>query len=689
MIALKNTYICHFIFLSQKTQTLIIMKKNLFTVGFLALTFSLGAQQVLCHVDENGIFFVGKNALVYNGGGLQMKGNALYENHGNVMVVGNGTGSVFKTINASNADKTEATGGGNFINKINEPLAFTLPNSPNQSDTPTYTYGQLYITDISQDNITGIVDQEFLAVKHGAYQQIGMPFYGKSASTLNSELGKTFSTTRRSGNEILIWNNRNVVFDNLPNLNFKFGQNAPAFSYYSIGGNGLDLTITRILKGRPVSDQVVLDNKITLKDAGLGIDFGIDGSKINGYGGRYNTYVQDGFAVAMGGTVWQGDFGKNIYQLANPYLTNLDLSQIATNEINGDGNDLSNIYGVRLEVSGVQYNPNAGGGSTSYKAITYVRNDITGVTYVTGDVQFQVVRPLGTFVVKLRNNNQQTLDFSTLRRFKYTPRLNATEYDVTAKREVNKTSTLKQLGVIGLDVNGNEVERTYYIVSDNTVSGASKNVKAQIGAIGNQLFGTYEEDALNGGYDNNNTSYWLYLNETNENDFKGKNIKLVNYNANIVSFKFELRENAVLVEDATHLLSQGEGFYYRKENETTVHPILQNGTANSVAGVYPDGVEYNLYYGKPSGTLDTDLAVKKSSTIVVFNPENDNYFVKFDPTWKNSTVQVFDMSGKLVHSAEKVSASGRYELPLLKTTAGYIVHITSDKGEKVVTKILR
>lgn len=683
MIALKNTYICHFIFLSQKTQTLIIMKKNLFTVGFLALTFSLGAQQVLCHVDENGIFFVGKNALVYNGGGLQMKGNALYENHGNVMVVGNGTGSVFKTINTSNADKTEATGGGNFINKLNDPGNFATYNSSTGASV-SYTYGQLYITGIAQTAITGIVDQEFRAINHGAYQQIGMPFYGKSASTLNSELGKSFNTTRRSENEILIWNNRNVVFDNLPDLNYKFGQNAPAFAYYSIGGKGLDVsTVTRIIKGRPVSDYVVLNNEITLKDAGLGTDFGVNGSKINGYGGRYNTYVQDGFAVAMGGTIWQGDFGRNIYQLANPYLTNLDLSQIATTETGGDGNDLTNIYGVRLEVSGVQYNPNSGGGSTSYKSITY------GGGSASGDVDYQVVRPLGTFVIKLRDNSDQKLDFSTLRRFKYNIRTFDKPYDVTAKREVNKSSTLKQLGVIGLDVNGNEVERTYYIVSDNTVSGASKNVKAQIGAIGNQLFGTYEEDALNGGYDNNNTSYWLYLNETNENDFKGKNIKLVNYNANIVSFKFELRENAVLVEDATHLLSQGEGFYYRKENEMTVHPILQNGTANSVAGVYPDGVEYNLYYGKPSGTLDTDVAVKKSSTIVVFNPENDNYFVKFDPTWKNSTVQVFDMSGKLVHSAEKVSASGRYELPLLKTTAGYIVHITSDKGEKVVTKILR
>ena len=74
---------------------------------------------------------------------------------------------------------------------------------------------------------------------------------------------------------------------------------------------------------------------------------------------------------------------------------------------------------------------------------------------------------------------------------------------------------------------------------------------------------------------------------------------------------------------------------------------------------------------------------------MVFNPENDSYFVKFDPTWKNATVQVFDMSGKLVHNVDKVSASGRYELPLQRTTAGYIVHITSDKGEKVVTKILR
>lgn len=661
------------------------MKKNLLMIGFLALSVTLGAQ-IVCHVDTEGVLYVGKGSLFYNGGGLQMKGNAVFENHGNVMVVGNGTTDVFKTIDAAGADKVETNGGGNFINKLNEPTAYASTNSINPTTPPVYTYGQLFISGIIQNNIKGIVDQEYRQVSHGAYQQIGMPFYSKSASTLNSELGKVFSTVRRSENEILRWNNSRVVFDNLPNLSFKFGEDTKAFTYFSLGGKALDVSsFTRTLKGRPVADVLDADKKVTLENAGDGMFFGVGGSGINEYGGRYNTYLQDGFHIASGGTAWNGDFGKNIYQFGNPYLTNLDLSQIAIPETSGDGNNLSNIYGVRLEVSGVQFKPNGVGGSTSYKAITFN----TGVA--TGDVDYQVIRPMGTFVIKLKDNTAKPiLDFSTLRRFKYHPRSAGTPYTVSAAKGAGNNATIKQLGIIGLDANGNEVERTYYVVGETTVSGNSTQVKAQIGAQGDQLFGTFEEDPINGGYDNSNVSYWLYLNEANENDFKGKNIKLVNYNSNIVSFKFEIRENAELVNDATHLLSQGEGFYYRKETESTEHPIIQNAIVNSVPGNYQNGVEYNIYYGKPQNTtLGTDTSFKKSSTIVVFNQENDNYFVMFDKTWKNADIQVYDMSGKLVHNASKVSAAGRYELPLQRTTAGYIVYITSEKGEKVVTKILR
>ena len=50
---------------------------------------------------------------------------------------------------------------------------------------------------------------------------------------------------------------------------------------------------------------------------------------------------------------------------------------------------------------------------------------------------------------------------------------------------------------------------------------------------------------------NQTSKYWFILMKLNENDFKGKNIKLVNYSSNIKSYRFEIRENAELVSDGT------------------------------------------------------------------------------------------------------------------------------------------
>lgn len=654
------------------------MKKNLLSAGVLLLGISANAQ-FLSYVGGGSTVTVTKNTLVYNGGGLKVDGTGKINNSGNIMMVGTTTGTASK-IETSSADS--------FINKLNEPNNYASTNSTDPSVAPVYTYGQLFITGITQANIEGSIGQEYRQVKQGAYQQMGIPFFGKTITSLGTDLGKTFNVQRRSENEILPWNNRNVEFDNLSGIGFKFGEDAKPFTYYTVGGKNLDVTsAVKTLKGRPVSDALNSEKKLQLQDAGLNINFGTGtGNVINGYGGRYNTYVQDGFEIGAGGVAWIGDFGRNIYQFGNPYLTNLDLSQIAIAEAGapGDGNNLSNIYGVRLDVSGVTFNPNRGGGSTSYKAITFN----TGVA--TGDVEYQVIRPMGTFVIKLKNNSvKPTLDLSTLRRFKYNPRSADKAYNVTAAKSVKGVSTVKQLGVIGLDVDGNEVERTYYVVSSNTVSGNSANVKAQIGGLNGALLGTYEEDAINGGYDNNNVSYWLYLNEANENDFKGKNIKLVNNNDKIVAFKFEIRENAILVEDGQHLLSQGEGFYISKESGGTIKAINQNLILNTVAGNFSSGIEYNLYYGEPQVVLASAENIKKSSTIIVFNPELDNYFVKFDNEWKTADIKIFDMSGRLVNDVSKISAKQRYYLPLKKGAAAYIVHIISEKGEVVVSKVIR
>ena len=695
------------------------MIKNLLTLTVLGACLSANAQ-ILSYLDSNANVYVGKNALVYNGGGMKIKNNAQVLNYGNVMIVGGNT-DVFKTVDASNVDKTETNGGGNFINKLNDPANYASVNSP--SSPSIYTYGQLYISGLIQNNVTAIVDQEYRAVKHGAYQQISLPFFNKTFSTLSgtTEFNKLFTNTRWSQNEILKWNNRYARFDFVDNATKTLtanGANDKSTGYYILGSNGLDAAnpATQLggtqtaftIKGIPYAEENVTD--ATIADAGKDINYGVNGASVNMYNERYNSYLQDGLHIASGGSAWDAadangrGFGKNLYQYGNPFLTNLDLSRIGHTEsaTTGDGNDLSNIYGIRFETSGVQYTPNKGGGSTSYKYVTFTNTSgipggLTGGTpsVPVGDVDYMMVRPMGTFVIKMKDNTKSSpsaerlLDFKTLRRFQYYPRV-SNSYNVTASRTSSKvagSSTTKQLGVIALDANGNEIGKTYYVVYADAVTGHPDKETSQVTAFSDNIVGTYEE-AVAGGYDYNQTNkYWLYINEANESSFKGKNIKLVNYSTNIKSYKFEIREDAKLVNEGTHALSSGEGFYLRKSVANSELVSLKQGDTFAV-----DGTEYDLYYGKPdaSGTLGTTDGATPSRTKIVYIQEADKYIVKFDPNWKKADVYIHDMSGKLIFSEKNVSASSDY---LIKLDNGvnntYIINVVSDLGVKVTSKIIK
>ncbi|MDQ1163510.1 hypothetical protein QE422_003878 [Chryseobacterium sp. SORGH_AS 447] len=654
------------------------MRKSLFAIGLLTAICSVQAQNVLIHVDDAATTYVSKGTLVYSGGGLQMRGTGKIENHGNFMVQGTSSDS-FKTITTGNADKTEATGGGNFINKLNEETAYSTYNTNLSSATPAYTYGQLFITGVPQANITGIVDQEFRAVNHGTYQQIGMPFYDKTASTLSAELGKTFTNTRYSKNEILWNDNINVVPKNF-GTGYKFGIGLDGFAYYMLGGLGLDVSnTTRTVKGRPLTD---IGASTTLQGAGLNVNFGVNGNALNQYNEKYYSYLQDEFVT----TAWSSNYGKNIYQFGNPFLTNLDLSQIATNETNGDGINLTNIQGVRLEISPNAVQTSSAGtltsGGAAYKFITFS----SGVP--TGDVNYMMVRPMGTFVIKLNSDlgaSAQQLNFSNLRRFNYYTRAASTPYSVTASKNTN-TGTVKQLGVIGLDINGNEVARTYYVVyPDGTTGHSVAQAKTQVTLDTSDILGTYEESPT-GGIDGNYLGqYWLYINEANENNFKGKNIKMKNFDLNTIkSYKFEILEDASPVSNGVHALSSGIGFYYKSQNGT-----VQQAVQGAVIPV--NGAEYDLYYGEPSNVvLATNETKSPSRTVVVYNPGIENYIVRFDPNWKKADIEVYDMSGKLVITKKAVNTSTDFVIELdSKLKNSYVVKVVSDKGETVNTKILK
>lgn len=652
------------------------MRKSLFAIGLLAISYSVQAQ-ILCHVDTGANMYVSEGTLVYSGGGVQTKDTGVLDVHGNVMVVGSGT-DAFKTITTSGSDKTD---GGNIILRLNTPATYA-----------TSTYGQLYIDGLSQSNITGVVSKEYRTTNHGGstnpsyFQQVALPFSGKVLSTLSTEVGKTFDTGRYS-NPILKWDNTNAVANNFTSL--ATATSDPS-GYYMLKVTNQDWNASTpatgnvfTINGKPYAP---LAGAVTLQNAAANVAFGVGGTNNNAYNEKYNTYLDDSFEWTA--SAWQGTFGKNWYQFGNPFLTNIDLSNIGYTEgVNGDGNAVKNIWGVEYNPGTVNTLPNGSTYATNNKVVTFMPMG-DGVAPAVGDVDLVVIKPMQSFKIKLRDNSLQTLDFNTLRRFKGTARAAGTAYDVSAAKNANSIkASVKQLGVIGLDANKNEISRTYYVVSGSSTTGHQNSIATTVQAsAGKNIIGTFEED-VNGGYDNNNLGYWLYINEANENNFKGKNVKLVNYYQDKVKYyKFEVRENTELIPAGSHQLSSGIGFYYKAENGNVIQ--AKQGDIVPVTNE-----EANLYYGEPTDNGTLAVKEKKASpsrTLVVYDPSITNYIVRFDPNWKKADIEVYDMSGKLVISKKAVDTSRDFIIELNNSIKNsYVVKIVSDKGETVNTKILK
>lgn len=642
------------------------MKKRLLTLGALALAFSASAQFV-SYVGNNGAVNVKTGALVYQGGGVKTVGTGKIDNSGNIMVVGNATSKIV-TLNVDG--NTLKTDGGNIIMRMTDETIGGLK------------YGQLYIKGLTQENITGVVDKEYKDTYHGAYQQVAIPFYGKVLSELSTELGKNFTDKRWTKNEILVYNNAEVRSD-LMKITDKTSKGV---AYYMLGSEGFNASTTiKTIKGVPYADGI----REILKDAGNGIDFGSNGSAVNYHREKYSSYVQDAWDYSNG--AWTGNYGKNIYQFGNPYLTNLDLGQL--------GKEMSNLQGVRIEPQEVVTGDKGNAWSKSAKYINYTSEGIA-----VGDNN-SIIRPTQTFVVKLKDNAGATLNFDDLRRFKYTPRQVNTDYGVNAmsissdKEEFStfsartsnallSASTVKQLGVIALDEKGEEIGRTYYVVYSGAISGKPEKITTQATASSQNIIGTFEE-AKEGGIDQELTnSYWLYINEANENDFRGKEVPLRLYSTDIKSLKFEIKENATEINDGQEKLSSGESFYINVGNNNLV--ALGNGKSVTLPAT---DIEFGLYYGKPStASIDESIVsnvAKPSDTFLAFDTNDNEYKLIFDKTWKTANVQVFDLSGRLILSQNNVNTANNFVINLPAVKGVYIVSAISESGHKFSQKIVK
>ena len=644
------------------------MKRSILTLGMFALGFLTKAQtDDLTYVANRAEMTISPEVLytVYDGK-MTIVGTGKITNSGNVMILGKRYlpfVAGFRTLTTAGLPKTD---GGNFILKMYD------------TNLSNLRYGQLYFGQASpQVNVTGIVDKEYKDNHHGSYQQIAMPFKGKKLSELSAELlssGNTFKfgagnrANRYSGEAIMWYDNRYARFTDLAVTE----TTSPLF-YYILGTKNFNAsTAVKTVKGVPIG--VPLGNGWSA--GGLlssNVVFGAGGKNQNYYRERYNTYIQDQWHITNGGTAWNGNFGKNIYMYGNPYLTNLDL----INQLPIWSNNL--ILGIRLEPTSVT---TASGGGTQSAGAKHVTYNASGVP--SGDVT-AVIRPMQTFVLKFKNSNAQFLPFNAARRFAYTARPYLASPSVLSR---GSAGSVKQLGVIALDEHGNELGRTYYVVYPEAQTGKPATYSTQVAAGGENIIGTFEEK-LDGGIDEDlQNAYWLYINEANQSDFKGKEIPLKIYSDKVRALKFEVRENAVEVPDSQEKFRNGQSFYISKGKD-----LVTVGHNKTIAVSASDN-SFGLFYGKPSGYNDVSIArnvAKPSATVVAFDEASKEYKIFFDPAWNTAKVEVYDLSGRLIYSKDKVDTkAGEFTLSLPSgNRATYVVKAVSETGSVFSQKIIK
>lgn len=674
------------------------MIRKLFILKLILFNGIVFSQNILTYVGNSALVTVQSNTLVYNGGGLQTVGSAVVNNSGNIMIKGVATDGL----------------------TIAPTTSFNLKFNGAQS------YGQLYIKDIPQGNISGKVNKEFRAdVNSGttAKQQVGLPFFNYKISDLVSNItnspsntagnylnvtnGSSNSAGRFSPSSVFKWNNAKARFDQIVSGGDLTTVNVgTALDYYIIPRrnsagtevwNAANTGNVTTFSGTPVSDITTVQS-LSLTGAAAGISFGFNGSSANYFGEKYRTYLDDPFQSKTGnGGNWDTNYGKNLYQVANPFLTNIDLKYIGQAETtNSDGNAIPNLQGVAYYTSGLTWTKASGtgypsennnGSSNGTAARTIVLTASSGV-FQAGDISANrlIIKPMGEFMIKLSTDNGSNtaskIDFTALRRFSNVSRNNTTDTTNPTSRTADDTDIpadkiVKQLAVIMYDSDSLEIGRTYYAISPSAITGNNPGNTLLQAYNGDDSIIYTKEENINGGEDANIFTK-LYINEANEIDFKSKEVPLfINYTTSPYYLAFEVYEKG---ERMPNGLSNGNHFYL-KDSQGQLFKI-DDGSSFSLSG----NQNLGLYYQKPDATLLAE-SVLASQTFIA--KKDSHWVVRFAKNWNKATVEVYSVSGQLMSSKSNISTSTDYLIPVNYQAKGvFVVKATSEKGEVVIKKIV-
>lgn len=696
------------------------MKKNLLALFALGtICTSLNAQNTF--INDAVVVKVNPNTLFYNGGSVTVN-------------TPSSTGTTEKIINQGNIQvrggfTNQNTTGKNFVNKY----------------TGSSSYGQLIIDNAS--TVTGniAIEKTKMDVNANDYALVGLPFLaGQQVSTIMNRItGNTsFSGScalntpcgqARYTQSALVWDVDNTEYDAvtdattvLPGANYTLNVRTGGLRTYL---QSLGATALFGIYGIPNNKTVNFNYESGLKNYSTKAEYssatwGSWKNLTNNYGEKYNSYLGD--PVGVDGN---RRYGKNLHRFSNPFTSNLDLSDISRTTswikivVNGTDRTPTELHDTDLRIRitklpinyTINWGQTTGGTNTnnisSTRISAYLTKATTGATPYTwtGNPDALIIKPFEYFEVEYPTLVAANIGSTNIVTSKYTfaDAQKTFDYNFSGRpansgsfarsaaqsRNITDTSylndeTLKQKGLIG-DNDFTQVE--FFLSKDNEIQGeagylinssnyTTGSAKAEQVIISENPIFIYEE-TMDGDYLKENQTL---LNEFNSQDYVGKPIKIGFKDLqNGAQYKVNLRlfEQSILNQINTFNV----GTYYLLDKVTNKVTTVDGNTEIAFTADDKINDRYEFYWNQEPRTLATDDLNKNKATYLYANNNNQKY-VRFEERNTTASIEIYDISGRLISRVSDVNTNSDYKLDIAKSSNLYVVVITYKNGKVVSEK---
>lgn len=682
------------------------MKKNLLALFALSAIYSVSAQNT--SINDAVIVKVNPNTLFYNGGSVSVTtttaGGTTEKiiNQGNIQVQGGFT----------NGNTT----GKNFVNKYT-------------SDT---SYGQLIIKDAT--TVTGnlTIERSTPNLNNDEYL-ISLPFKDVLAKdVINSLTGGNFFSgncsvntdcglNKRYQQSLFVWDVAETEYDAVDN-NYKI---EPQKRYLlNLRNNTPVKTAINTLVGPVKFSGIPNNNTInySLKSGLKGNAQDFEAltwkdwkSRINNYAESYDSYIGN-----QTGAKYDNDklFGKNLHRLANPFTSNLDLSNVQTgsswitfNLTSGVNQSPANAWGAtrfRVFKTANDYtikwnssNGNTSSGTTTLSA--YLQKNGANTNYFwTGSPEALLVKPYQSFYVDYTlispsgNKGSRIIDAKVTltdsqKTFGYdyktigagSPTYTRNENQSNQNQTLLNNQELKEKGLV-TDFDFTQLE--LYLTKDDQIQGNAAYLlnanfmvtgTATTNQITNAIF-FYEE-----GKDGNPIlNAQTLTNSFNNEDYIGKPLRVGFYNLESgKNYRLNLNLYEYSILNKVKDLNLGKYYFYDK----VTNKVIDVNEATEISFVADDKINdrFEFYWNEKPSTLGTDDLNGANATYLYTN--NSSQFVKFEEKNTTADITVYDISGKQIFNKVNISTNTDYKLNLINVPSVYVVKIVYKNG-KVVTK---